>query len=117
MARVKKAVNVYPTVDPAPKQANNKDGDISESKEEPQPRTSTMKPKKPMPKVERVFFRKLKEPSYWHCMWAKEIQRGFQVSAIVNVTGTGSGVRVEFDVAIDGEEKPRDLCTYEYDDV
>ena len=45
-----------------------------EKEEEPQPGTSSMKPKKPLPKIEREFFIKLKEQSYWHCMWAKEIQ-------------------------------------------
>jgi chromodomain-helicase-DNA-binding protein 4 len=45
-----------------------------EKEEEPQPGTSAMKPKKAMPNVEREFFVKLKEQSYWHCMWAKEIQ-------------------------------------------
>merc|ERR1711997_714617 len=45
-----------------------------EKEEEPQPGTSTMKPKKPLPKIEREFFIKLREQSYWHCMWAKEIQ-------------------------------------------
>ena len=45
-----------------------------EKEEEPQPGTSTMKPKKALPKVEREFFVKLKEQSYWHCMWAQEIQ-------------------------------------------
>ena len=45
-----------------------------EKEEEPQPGTSTSKPKKSVPKVEREFFVKLKEQSYWHCMWAKEIQ-------------------------------------------
>merc|ERR1712156_344760 len=45
-----------------------------EKEEEPQPGTSSIKPKKPLPKIEREFFIKLKEQSYWHCMWAKEIQ-------------------------------------------
>lgn len=46
----------------------------NEPEPEPVAGSSKMAPPKNTPKVEREFFIKWKDQSYWHCSWAQEIQ-------------------------------------------
>ncbi len=55
-----------------------KEDEDENKKDAPEPEpvagSSKMPPPKALPKVEREFFIKFKDQSYWHCSWVKEIQ-------------------------------------------
>ncbi len=56
------------------KEADEEEKKDAEEEPEPVAGSSKMPPPKPMPKVEREFFIKFKDLSFWHCDWVKEIQ-------------------------------------------